>query len=313
MKTIHRPVMLDESIENLNIKSNGVYVDCTLGGAGHSIEIYKRLDSKGHLICIDQDEEAIIYSKKRFETIEKKAKLTFINSNFKDIKSILKNNSIDKVDGILADLGVSSFQLDTDYRGFSYNKNANLDMRMNKNSNITAKDVVNNYKKEDLLKIIREYGEERWAKRIAEFIIKARSEKSIVTTFELVDIIKKAIPASARREGPHPAKRTFQAIRIEVNDELNVIKNTIKDMTDVLNPDCRVCIITFHSLEDRIVKSEFNKLKNPCTCPNDFPICVCKKEQILKNTKKKALNPSDSEIKENHRARSARLRIAEKI
>ncbi|MEN8907544.1 MAG: 16S rRNA (cytosine(1402)-N(4))-methyltransferase RsmH [Clostridiales bacterium] len=313
MSKSHIPVLLNECIDNLNISREGVYIDCTLGGAGHSIEIYKRLSLNGHLIGIDQDIKAIEYSKKRFQNINENGQLNIINDNFTNLKDILKDLGISSVNGILADLGVSSFQLDTVERGFSYQNNSDLDMRMDNKSVLSAGYVVNNYDEGKLVKIIKEYGEERWAKRIVNFIIREREKKVIKTTFDLVDIIKKAIPASARREGPHPAKRTFQAIRIEVNNELNILREVINDMADLLTKEGRVCIITFHSLEDKIVKSEFNKLINSCICPRDFPICVCNKKQIIKNITRKPIVPKKEEIENNPRSRSAKLRVYEKL
>lgn len=310
MEFEHIPVMLNECIEGLKIKSNGKYADGTLGGAGHTIEILKRLDSNGIMIGIDQDEEAITASKERLKDF---SNVIYVNNNFKNIKDILKSVGVDKVDGILLDLGVSSHQLDCKERGFSYLYDAPLDMRMNLNGNLKAYDVVNFYSREDLKRVIFEYGEERWASRIAEFIVNEREKKKIETTCELTEIIKNAIPASARRKGPHPAKRTFQAIRIEVNKELEILNDAVKDCIDVLNVGGRICIITFHSLEDRIVKKAFRKAENPCTCPPDFPVCVCHKKPLIKIINKKPIVPSSNEIENNPRSRSAKLRIAERI
>ncbi|MCX7884124.1 MAG: 16S rRNA (cytosine(1402)-N(4))-methyltransferase RsmH [Caloramator sp.] len=310
MEFKHKSVLLEECINGLNIKKNGIYVDGTLGGAGHSKEILKLLDGNGLLIGIDQDINAIRASK---EKLAEFSNVNFIHDNFCNIKHILNDLNIDKVDGILLDLGVSSHQLDEPLRGFSYMNNAPLDMRMNNENEFTAADVVNRYSKEELERVIREYGEEKWAKRIAEFIVKKRQKKNIETTFELVDIIKAAIPASARREGPHPAKRTFQAIRIEVNKEIEILEKAVNDCIDVLVKDGRICIITFHSLEDRIVKNVFKRRENPCTCPPSFPVCVCNQRPEIKVITKKPILPSQSELTENPRARSAKLRIAEKL
>jgi len=309
MEFKHYSVMLNECIEGLNIKSDGIYVDGTLGGAGHSSEILKRL-SNGKLIGIDQDIEALEYSKRKLSNYNN---VIFVHDNFSNIKSILNELEIDKVDGVLLDLGVSSYQLDNPERGFSYMHNARLDMRMNKDNSITAWDVVNKYSKEELTRIIKEYGEEKFASKIADLIVKRRKVKPIDTTFELVDIIKDAIPARARREGGHPAKRTFQAIRIEVNQELQILEKAINDCIDVLKPGGRICIITFHSLEDRIVKNVFKERENPCSCSKDLPFCVCGKKPELKVITKKPVLPSEKELLENSRSKSAKLRIAEKL
>lgn len=309
MEFKHYSVMLNECIEGLNIKSDGIYVDGTLGGAGHSIEILKRLSS-GKLIGIDQDIEALEYSKRKLSNYNN---VIFVHDNFSNIKSILNELHIEKVDGILLDLGVSSYQLDTPERGFSYMHDARLDMRMNKDNSLTAWDVVNKYSKEELTRIIKEYGEENFASKIADLIIKRRETKTIDTTFELVDIIKDAIPARARREGGHPAKRTFQAIRIEVNKELQILEDAINDCVDVLKSGGRLCIITFHSLEDRIVKNVFKERENPCSCSKDLPFCVCGKKPDLKVINKKPILPTKEELLENSRSKSAKLRIAEKL
>ncbi|SHE84363.1 16S rRNA (cytosine1402-N4)-methyltransferase [Thermoanaerobacter uzonensis DSM 18761] len=308
MEYSHKSVLLKETIEYLNIKPEGIYVDGTLGGGGHSEEILKRLTT-GKLIAIDRDLDAIKASKERLKNYEN---VKYINDNFKNIKEILKSLNIDKVDGILLDLGVSSYQLEEIERGFSYMKDAPLDMRMDKNSPFSAYDVVNKYSQQELEKVIREYGEEKWASRIAKFIVKEREKGEIKTTFQLVEIIKNAIPASARREGPHPAKRTFQAIRIEVNQELKGLDKTIEDMVEVLRGKGRIAIITFHSLEDRIVKNTFKKLENPCTCPPNMP-CTCGKKPVVRIITKKPVLPSKEEIETNSRSRSAKLRVAEKL
>jgi len=308
MEYSHKSVLLKETIEYLNIKPEGIYVDGTLGGGGHSEEILKRLTT-GKLIAIDRDLDAIKASKERLKNYKN---VEYINDNFKNIKEILKSLNIDKVDGILLDLGVSSYQLEEVKRGFSYMKDAPMDMRMDKNSPFSAYDVVNKYSQQELERVIREYGEEKWASRIAKFIVKEREKGEIKTTFQLVEIIKNAIPASARREGPHPAKRTFQAIRIEVNEELKGLDKAIEDMVEVLRGKGRIAIITFHSLEDRIVKNTFKKLENPCTCPPNMP-CICGKKPVVKIITKKPVVPSKEEIETNSRSRSAKLRVAEKL
>ncbi|OPJ63243.1 16S rRNA (cytosine(1402)-N(4))-methyltransferase RsmH [Clostridium oryzae] len=310
MEFKHKPIMLNEIVDGLNIKENGIYVDCTMGGAGHSEAIVRRLSKDGKLIGIDQDIEAINASKKRLEAFEN---VIYVNDNFYNIKNILNTLNITGVDGILMDLGVSSYQLDNGERGFSYMQDAPLDMRMNRENEISAYDVVNGYDKGELEKIIRDYGEEKFARRIADFIVKARENKKIETTLELVDIIKAAIPAKARREGPHPAKRTFQAIRIEVNEELTVLSKAVDSAIEMLNSKGRMAVITFHSLEDRIVKSKFKTQENPCTCPPDFPICQCGKKPQVKIITRKPMEPSENELEENPRSRSAKLRIIEKL
>ncbi|MTI66571.1 MAG: 16S rRNA (cytosine(1402)-N(4))-methyltransferase RsmH [Firmicutes bacterium] len=306
----HVSVLLNESLNGLKINKDGIYVDGTLGGAGHSKEIVKKLE-KGKLIGIDQDLNAIEKAKKELKGYEDKT--IIVHNNFKNIKNVLKKLNIDKVDGILLDLGVSSHQLDVAERGFSYNKEARLDMRMDKTQEMSAWNVVNEYSKEALEKIIKDYGEERWASRIAEFIVNERLKESIDTTTDLVDVIKKAVPKGVRREGPHPGKRTFQAIRIEVNQELEILKRAIIDMVDVLKPKGRISIITFHSLEDRIVKNTFKYLRKDCICPKEFPICKCDKEREIKIITRKPIEPSEEELSENRRSRSAKLRIAEKV
>ncbi len=306
----HKSVLLHECIENLKINPSGTYVDCTMGGAGHSQHICNQLSENGRFIGIDQDQNAI---EKASEVLREVKNKIFVNDNFSNIEAILNELEINAVDGFLLDLGVSSHQLDEASRGFSYMNDAKLDMRMNQNSSFSAYEVVNEYSAKDLTRIITEYGEERWAKRIAEFIVEARKTEPINTTFELVTVIKKAVPKAARSDGPHPAKRTFQAIRIEVNRELEILENAIKTMVDRLNPNGRICVITFHSLEDRIIKNVFRDLEHPCTCPMDFPICVCKKEPKVKVISRKPILPSEAELEENHRARSAKLRVAMRI
>lgn len=308
----HIPVLLDECIKGLNIVADGIYADCTLGGAGHSSHIVSLLNNKGTLIGIDQDANAI---KAAGEKLKEYTNVKYVRDNFSNIKNIAESLDLgqDSINGFLLDLGVSSHQLDEADRGFSYNHNAPLDMRMDQRRPLSAYVVVNEYTAEELTRIIRDYGEERWAKRIAEFIINERKIKPIETTFELVSVIKKAVPKGARSDGPHPAKRTFQAIRIEVNNELGILENTINDMVDLLKPGGRICIITFHSLEDRIVKNVFRNLENPCTCPRDFPVCVCGKKPRVRVITRKPVLPSDEELEYNRRAHSAKLRIAEKI
>lgn len=310
MEFKHVSVLLNECIEGLNIREDGIYVDGTLGGAGHTIKILEKLNGKGRLIGIDQDTEAIMVCSERLKNYKN---ATLVHDNFSNIKKVLSNLNISGVDGILLDLGVSSYQLDTPERGFSYMHDAPLDMRMNEDSDFTAWNIVNEYDKDELVRVIKDYGEERWASRIADFIIRERMKKSIDTTFQLVDVIKAAIPASARRDGPHPAKRTFQAIRIEVNGELDILENAINDCIDCLNPGGRICVITFHSLEDRIVKNVYRKRENPCICPPEFPVCVCGKKPEVKILTRKPILPSVHELEENARSRSAKLRIAEKL
>lgn len=308
MEFKHVSVLLDECLEALAIKPDGTYVDCTLGGAGHSMEIVKRLD-KGRLIGIDQDMDALSNAKRKFEGF---GNVSLVHSNFENIKEILIENASGGVDGILMDLGVSSYQLDNSERGFSYMQDAPLDMRMNRDEVLSAYEVVNTYREEELYRIIRDYGEEKFAKRVASFIVKARDEKKIETTLELVDIIKAAIPAKARREGPHPAKRTFQAIRIEVNRELSILRQTIFDGVEGLKSGGRMAIITFHSLEDRIVKHAYKELLEPCTCPRNMP-CICGRSPKVIIITKKPIEPGAEEIEMNPRSRSAKLRVIEKI
>ena len=308
MEFIHKSVLLEETIENLNVKPDGIYLDGTLGGAGHSLEIVKKLKN-GLLIGIDQDVDAI---KKSTEVLSGYEDLVIIRkSNFKEFDNVLDSLSIGKLDGALLDLGVSSFQLDSGERGFSYHQDYTLDMRMDDENPLNAKIVVNTYSKEDLEDIIFKYGEERWAKRIAEFIVKERSIKPIETTFELVDVIKKAIPKSQRLD-KHPGMKTFQAIRIEVNDELNIIEKTIEKIVDRLNPKGRLAIITFHSLEDRIVKNAFRYLEKDCICDPRAPICTCDKVSKVKIITKKPILPSKEEVEIISRSRSAKLRVLEK-
>lgn len=305
----HVPVILNETIEGLNIKEDGIYVDCTLGGAGHSSEILKKLSSKGRLIGIDQDIKAIEAAKGR---LEKYNNVTYVHDNFHNIDNILKELNVDEVDGILMDLGVSSYQLDTAERGFSYMKDAHLDMRMDRDNGRSAYNIVNEYSEEELFRILKEYGEERFSRRIARFIIEEREVNTIETTFELVKIIKKAIPMKFQ-QGGHPAKKTFQAIRIEVNRELEILNKAVEDSVDNLKEGGRIAIITFHSLEDRIIKNKFKNLQDPCTCPKDFPICICGKKPVIKIINKKPIEASKEEKDINSRSKSAKLRVAEKI
>ena len=310
MEFKHTSVLLDETIEGLDIKSDGIYVDGTLGGGGHSSVICSRLSEKGILIGIDRDRDALAAASERLKQYS--CTRHYVQSNYSDIKNVLEKLGIDAIDGAVLDLGVSSFQLDNAERGFSYMNDAPLDMRMSQEDTFTAYDVVNGYTKDELAGIIRKYGEEKWASRIAEFIVKFRKKKPVESTFELVEIIKAAVPAKARRDGPHPAKRTFQAIRIEVNDELGQLRRACDEFCDVLAPGGRLCVITFHSLEDRIVKERFNSWLNPCTCPKEFPVCVCGKKP-LGRLPFKFKAPTDAELEENPRARSAKLRCFEKF
>ena len=305
----HKPVLLKECIEGLQIKPNGIYVDGTMGGAGHSIEIVKKLSNDGLLIGIDRDEEALKASKER---LAKYKNVTYVHNNHDNIKEILQKLSISQVDGILLDLGVSSYQLDERNRGFSYLGENELDMRMDKNQDLTAKKVVNYYSEADLANIIYQYGEERFSRQIAKNICNYRKEKTINTTKELVDIIEKSIPKSKQKDG-HPAKRTFQAIRIEVNNEIEPLYNTVKDCIDCLKPQGRLCIITFHSLEDRAVKNAYIDAKGKCTCPSDLPYCVCGAKTLGKIITKKPIIATKEEQEENSRSKSAKLRIFEKI
>ena len=310
MEFKHYSVMLNETIEQLNIRPDGIYVDGTLGGAGHSLEICKRLTT-GRLIGIDQDADAIAAASERLK--DYKDKVTIVRSNYAQRKEVLHDLGIDKVDGILLDLGVSSFQLDTPERGFTYrSEDAPLDMRMDDRQTLTAKDIVNEYSEMDLFRIIRDYGEDRFAKNIAKHIVSARAVKPIETTGELNAIIKGAIPMKVQVTGGHPSKRTYQAIRIELNHELDVLRDNLDDMIELLDDGGRICIITFHSLEDRIVKSSFKKNENPCTCPSNFPVCVCGNKSKGHVVTKKPILPSEKELEENSRSKSAKLRVFER-
>ena len=310
MEFNHKSVLLEETIEGLNIKPEGTYVDGTLGGAGHSFQIASRLSSLGRLIGFDQDEDAIKASTERLNDFQN---VTIVRSNYRNMKEELNNLGIEKVDGIMLDLGVSSYQLDTVERGFSYKEEAPLDMRMDNRNEVTARDIVNNYSQGDLFRIIRDYGEDKFAANIAKHIVAYREEKPIETTTELAEIIKTAIPMKFRKQGGHPAKQTFQAIRIELNSELTVLKDSLMEMIDMLNPSGRICVITFHSLEDRIVKNIFKEAEDPCTCPKNFPVCVCGKKSKGRVISRKPILPSETELLENSRSKSAKLRIFEKI
>ena len=311
MEFKHKSVLLYETVDELNIKPDGIYVDGTLGGGGHSYEIAGRLSEGGRLIGIDQDEDAIKAASKRLEPYMDR--VTIVRNNYCNMDKVLDELGIDKVDGIMLDLGVSSYQLDAADRGFTYNVDTALDMRMDQRQEITAKDIVNEYSEFDLYRIIRDYGEDRFAKNIAKHIVAARQEKPIETTFELNDIIKAAIPMKVRATGGHPSKRTYQAIRIELNKELEVLENSIDMMIDRLKPEGRLCIITFHSLEDRIVKTRFRNNENPCTCPPSFPACVCRKVPKGRVITRKPVVPTDEEINENSRSKSSKLRVFERV
>ena len=306
----HTSVLYDACIEHLNIDPKGIYVDGTLGGGGHASGICGALSAEGTLIGIDRDSDALLAAEERLAPYN--CKKLFVQSNYADIKDVLDQLGINEINGALLDLGVSSFQLDNQERGFSYMEDAPLDMRMSQDDSFSAYQVVNTYKEKELTEVIKKYGEEKWASRISKFIVDSRREKPIETTGELVEIIKAAIPASARRSGPHPAKRTFQAIRIEVNDELGQLTRAVSEFCDVLADQGRLCVITFHSLEDRIVKDIFNKRANPCTCPKEFPVCVCGKKADIKKVTGKPIVPTEEELEENPRARSAKLRVIEK-
>ena len=310
MEFKHRSVLLEETIDGLRIRPDGTYVDGTLGGGGHAYEICRRLSDKGSIVGIDQDEAAIEAAGIRLMDFGEK--VTIVRSNYCDMKSVLHDLGIDRVDGIVLDLGVSSYQLDTAERGFSYREDAPLDMRMDRRQQMTARDIVNDYSERDLYRVIRDYGEDKFAKNIAKHIAAARAKRPIETTGELTEIIRESIPMKFQKMSGHPAKRTFQAIRIELNRELEVLKNSLDDMIDLLNPGGRLCIITFHSLEDRIVKSAFRKNEDPCTCPKDFPVCVCGKVSKGSIITRKPILPGEDELRENSRSKSAKLRIFER-
>lgn len=306
----HVPVLFSEVIEALNIQPGGIYVDGTVGGGGHSSGICRKLSDKGMLIAVDRDCEALAAAEKRLA--EYSCEKRFIHANYSDTEAIAETAGR-KVQGILLDLGVSSYQLDNPERGFSYMKDAPLDMRMDESDRLTAYDIVNGYSRDELMRIIRDYGEERWASRIAEFIVRERAGSPIDSTGKLTEVIKTAIPAKARRSGPHPAKRTFQAIRIEVNDELGHLREAMEKLPDLLESGGRIAVITFHSLEDRIVKTEFERRLDPCTCPKEFPVCMCGKVPDVRRITRKPVIPSEEETDSNPRARSAKLRVLEKI
>lgn len=306
----HTSVLLNETVDGLNVRPDGIYVDATLGGGGHAFEVCSRLNDKGRFIGIDQDADAIEAAGKRLEGFGEK--VTIIRSNYRDMKPQLHKLGIDKVDGIVIDLGVSSYQLDTAERGFSYRVDAPLDMRMDQRQKMTARDIVNDYSESELFRVIRDYGEDRFAKNIAKHIVAKREKGPIETTEQLNEIIRHAIPMKIQKTGGHPSKRTFQAIRIELNHELEVLRESLDDMIDMLNPGGRICIITFHSLEDRIVKSSFRKNENPCTCPSHFPVCVCGKISKGKVVTRKPILPTEEEMESNSRSKSAKLRIFER-
>ena len=307
----HVSVLLHETVDGLNVKPDGIYVDATLGGGGHAYEVCTKLGEQGRLIGIDQDADAIKAAGKRLEGFGEK--VTIIRSNYCDMKPRLHEIGIDKVDGITVDLGVSSYQLDNAERGFTYREDVPLDMRMDQRGSRTARDIVNEYSEQELFRVIRDYGEDKFAKNIAKHICTARAVKPIETTGELTEIIKQSIPMKIRATGGHPAKKTFQAIRIELNQELEVLKNSLDDMIELLNDEGRICIITFHSLEDRIVKTIFKRNENPCTCPSNFPVCVCGKKSKGKVITRKPILPSEEELEENTRSKSAKLRVFERI
>ena len=310
MEFKHKSVLLDETVGGLNIKPDGIYVDGTLGGAGHAIEVCRKLSAKGRFIGIDQDQDAIIAASERLSAFNQ---VTIIRSNYCYMADELRSRGIEKVDGIYLDLGVSSYQLDTASRGFTYREDAPLDMRMDQRQEKTARDIVNGYSEMDLYRIIRDYGEDKFAKNIAKHIVAARQVKPITTTGELTEIIRESIPMKMQVKSGHPAKRTFQAIRIELNRELDVLRDSLDGMIDILDDGGRLCIITFHSLEDRIVKTIFRKNENPCTCPSDFPVCVCGKKSKGKVITRKPILPGETEMEENPRSKSAKLRIFERV
>ena len=310
MEFKHKSVLLYETIDGLNIKPDGIYVDGTLGGGGHAYEVCSRLGEKGSIIGIDQDAAAIEAASARLKDFGEK--VTIVRSNYCDMKSRLHELGIDKVDGIVLDLGVSSYQLDTAERGFSYREDAPLDMRMDTRQEMTARDIVNDYSEVELFRVIRDYGEDKFAKNIAKHIVAAREKQPIETTGQLTEIIRQSIPMKFQKKSGHPAKRTFQAIRIELNRELDVLRETLDDMIELLNPGGRLCIITFHSLEDRIVKSAFRKNEDPCICPKHFPVCVCGNVSKGSIVTRKPILPSEEELEYNSRSKSAKLRIFER-
>jgi len=309
----HKSVLLSETIENLCIRPTGTYVDGTLGGGGHAYEVLQKLSNLGRFIGIDQDDAALQAAGSRLQEFEKTRNISYIRSNYCNMQEELHHIGIEKVDGIVLDLGVSSYQIDTVERGFSYMEDAPLDMRMDRRERMTARDIVNNYTEMELFRMIQDYGEDKFAKNIAKHIVRVRTQNEIKTTGELVEIIRGAIPMKVQKTMGHPAKKTFQALRIELNKELDVLRDTLDTMIELLNPNGRICVITFHSLEDRIVKTIFRKNENPCTCPSDFPICVCGKVSKGKVITRKPIIPSEEEMQENSRAKSAKLRVFEKV
>ena len=306
----HTSVLLEETIDGLAVKPDGIYVDATLGGGGHAFEVCSRLNDKGRFIGIDQDAAAIEAAGERLKDFGEK--VTIIRSNYRELKSVLRSIGVEKVDGIVLDLGVSSYQLDTAERGFSYRADASLDMRMDQRQQTTAKDIVNTYSETELYRVIRDYGEDKFAKNIAKHIVMEREKNPIETTGQLNEVIRRAIPMKFQKTGGHPSKRTFQAIRIELNRELEVLRESLDEMIDMLNPGGRICIITFHSLEDRIVKSAFRKNEDPCTCPSHFPVCVCGNVSKGKVITRKPILPGEEELENNSRSKSAKLRIFER-
>lgn len=313
MEFNHKSVLLKETIEGLNVRPDGIYVDGTLGGAGHGFHVCEKLGMNGRFIGIDQDEDAIKAATQRLKVFEKKTNITIVKSNYVNMMQVLDELGVDKADGILLDIGVSSYQIDTPERGFTYKEDAPLDMRMDRTNPFSAKTLVNNYSENDLYRIIRDYGEDNFAKNIAKHIVMERQKKEIETTGELIEIIKSAIPAKVRAKGGHPAKKTFQAIRIEVNKELDVLENSIDNMINRLNDGGRLAIITFHSLEDRIVKNKFRQNEDPCICPKNFPVCVCGMKSKGKQITRKPIVPTEQEIADNKRAKSSKLRVFERI
>ena len=313
MEFHHVSVLLNECLEGLSIRPDGTYLDCTLGGAGHSSEIFKRLDG-GRLIGIDRDADAIEAATRRMSSLNPRAQFHAVRGNFHDAKALLAELGVTHLDGVLADLGVSSHQLDVRERGFSYHDDAPLDMRMDQSQSLSAREIVNVWSEDEINRILRDYGEEKWARQIARVICDRRKQAPIETTRQLVSIIDAAIPKKFRaKDGSHPARRSFQALRIAVNDELDPLEPAIRDLVDLLNPGGRICIITFHSLEDRIVKNTFRSLNDPCTCPKNLPVCVCGKKPVVKLVSRKPITATAGELEENPRSRSASLRIAEKL
>ena len=313
MEFSHKSVLLDETIEGLHIREDGTYVDGTLGGGGHAYHVCSRLSDKGRFIGIDQDAAAIEAASIRLLPYQDKVKIDIVRSNYQQTPQVLHDLGVGGVDGIVLDLGVSSYQLDTPERGFTYREDVPLDMRMDQRGTRTARDIVNEYSEQELFRVIRDYGEDKFAKNIAKHICTARAVKPIETTGELTEIIKQSIPMKIRATGGHPAKKTFQAIRIELNQELEVLKNSLDDMIELLNDEGRICIITFHSLEDRIVKTIFKRNENPCTCPSNFPVCVCGKKSKGKVITRKPILPSEEELEENTRSKSAKLSVFERV